>query len=460
MVFFKHDSVAYRPLLSVPRSASAKLLAVLAVLSVLFISHSFLPSSLKPTLSFSSARARGTCPPSSWAAGKWVPKPPPTRRTNLTQSSDVYEFLGIEACASSREVYWHLAADNDRLWDRFPAVSSWRWEPQTDCHIRELDSTRIVRDLVEQGGWLLIGDSVTENHFFSLSCLLYPHVRATPDYRENPYFDRAWPQNLYLDPSSPLAKTLSFPPGFDIETTPLVTFRRIDLLFEQPALDALYRSLHPDSPIAAGNRSLFSDEAAWNLQPSEYVKLFTAPAPRGNYATMVVSTGGHWTTTLFAGLRDPALPKDGIQNVVQFFGEAMEAWAREVQALLDEAERADTALVRGRKRAPRQVVVRAYLPGHEDCHDHREPYTEVQPGKWGWYNWNQIKDFNRQFEAVLESRKYPDIHFLPIDRPALLRPDAHAAGDCLHIMTGAGVLEGWSHYIWHYVTVELPGRVR
>ena len=63
-------------------------------------------------------------------------------------------------------------------------------------------------------------------------------------------------------------------------------------------------------------------------------------------------------------------------------------------------------------------------------------------------------------QAVVESRKYPDIHFLPIDRPALLRPDAHSAGDCLHIMSGAGVLEGWTHYIWHYVTRELPGRIR
>ncbi|KAI0369631.1 hypothetical protein BV20DRAFT_945641 [Pilatotrama ljubarskyi] len=457
VALFKHDPVPYRPLVSVPRSLSSKLFAVLAVFSIVYITHSFLPSQLKPSfssLSFSSDRPRATCPPRSWASGKWVPKPPPTNRTNFTKSSDAYEFLGFEGCASTREVYWHLAADNDRLWDRFPGVASWQWSPPEDCQVRDLDPTALVRDLVEQGGWLLVGDSVTENHFFSLSCLLYPHVRATPDYIENPYFDRGWPQNLYLDPSSPLVSKLSFPPGFDIETTPLVTFRRIDLLFEPAALDALYRSLHPDSPLVAQNASLFSDEASWNLAPSEYMKIFTSPLPRGNYATMIVSTGGHWTTTLFAGLKDPELPKDGIQNVVDFFGEAMEAWAREVQTLLDQAEREE------RNRRSLQVVVRAYLPGHEDCHDHREPLEEYTPGRWGWYNWNQIGDFNRQFEAVLESRKYPDIHFLPIDRPALLRPDAHSAGDCLHIMTGAGVLEGWTHYIWHYVTVELPGRIR
>ena len=63
-------------------------------------------------------------------------------------------------------------------------------------------------------------------------------------------------------------------------------------------------------------------------------------------------------------------------------------------------------------------------------------------------------------QRVLASPEYRDIHFLPIDRHALLRPDAHVASDCLHFMTGAGVLEGWTHYIWHFVTVELPGRMR
>ena len=247
---------------------------------------------------------------------------------------------------------------------------------------------------------------MTENHFFSLSCMLYPHVRATPDWTQG--FDRAWPQNLYLNPASPLIPHIKFPPGFDIETTPLVTFRRIDLLFETSQLDALYRTLHPNSTHARAqpNESIFSSEAVWNLAPAEYVKTFTAPRPHGNYATMVVSTGGHWTTTLFSGLRDPELFHDGIFNVVDFFGEAMDAWAREVQALLlkaEDAERKRRAMQGARaareRRAPRQVVVRAYLPGHEDCHNHRAPIEEYEKGPNGWYNWNQIGDYNRAFEV-------------------------------------------------------------
>ncbi|CDO72502.1 hypothetical protein BN946_scf184980.g43 [Trametes cinnabarina] len=474
VTLFRHDSVPYRPLFAAPRSLSSKLLAALAVVSMLYLAHSFLPSNLRPRLSSlsSSSRTRRTCPPQDWASGEWVSKAPPTTRPNLTKPDDVYEFLGFEGCASTREVHWHLAVDNERLWDRFPGVASWRWSPPEDrCQIRDVNPAALIRDLVEQGGWLLIGDSVTENHFFSLSCLLYPHVLATPDYIAHPYYDRAWPQNLYLNPSSPLVSTLTFPPGFDIASTPLVTFRRVDLLQEPAALDALYRALHPDSRIAKENASLFSDEATWNLAPSEYVKLFTAPLPRANYATLIVSTGGHWTTTLFSGLRDTEMEHDGIQNVIDFFGEAMEAWARQVQDLLDEAEREEQLAEkaskerlpwngRDRKRAPRQVLARAYLPGHEDCHDYRAPWTEYKPGRWGWYNWNQIQDFNRIFDTILASRKFPDIHYLPIDRPARLRPDAHAAGDCLHFMTGAGVLEGLTQYIWHFVTVELPGRIR
>ena len=248
--------------------------------------------------------------------------------------------------------------------------------------------------------------------------MLYPHVRATPDWTQG--FDRAWPQNLYLNPTSPLVSMLAFPPGFDISKTPLVTFRRIDTLLEGSYLDALYRSLHPDSRYLqnASRTSILSDEPLWNLAPEEYVRIFTAPRPEGNYATMVVSTGGHWTTHLFEALRDPSMFNEGIQNVVNFFPEAMRAWADQVQALLHAAARdhppppppvgvgldkkralEEAQLARAGTGRPRQVVVRAYLPGHEDCHDFREPISRYTKGKNGWYNWNQIGDMNRAFEV-------------------------------------------------------------
>ncbi|KAJ7727967.1 hypothetical protein B0H16DRAFT_1589958, partial [Mycena metata] len=296
----------------------------------------------------------------------------------------------------------------------------------------------LVRELVE-GGWLLVGDSITEGHFFSLSCILSPHVRATPNYIENPNFDRAWPQNLYLKPDSALVSDLTFPEGFSIAETPLVTFRRVDLLLGKQQLVNLHRELYPEP----ANFSLFSDEAVWTLEPTEYLSMLTAPLPSGNYKTMVVSTARHWTTSVFSGYRNESEAESGsgIAGLIRFFGHAMGKWAVNVQEVLTEDKL-------------RQVVVRAYLPGHEGSHNELAPWEEVKPFAWNRWNWGNIWEFNEVFERVLSDPKYSDIHHLAIDHPARLRPDAHTTSDCLHIMAGAGVLEGWSHYIWHFVSRE------
>lgn len=67
-------------------------------------------------------------------------------------------FAGFDGCASSREVDWHLAIDVEEKWDRFPDVSSWEWVPGETCQgLRQFDSAALVKELVEDGGWLLIG---------------------------------------------------------------------------------------------------------------------------------------------------------------------------------------------------------------------------------------------------------------------------------------------------------------
>ncbi|KAK2464327.1 hypothetical protein APHAL10511_003784 [Amanita phalloides] len=387
-----------------------------------------------------------SCPTKAYSSGKWAYHPR-TSATNMTSKDDALAFSGFKGCASSREYDWHLATDNPAQWDRFPAAQSWQWIPGRRCrNMRKFEPEVVIKDLAERGGWLLIGDSVTENHFFSLSCMLYPHVLGSPNYTENPYFDRAWPQHLHLNPESPLVRRLKLPRGFNISTTPLVSFRRVDFLLSQQELVEIYRDANPDAPK---DFKLFSDVPVWTLSPSEYLEIFTAPLPRANYRTMIVSTAGHWNTMEFAGLRDESKSSEGygIDGVLKLFGSAMPRWANVIQSTLTRHKLADIG--------KRRVVVRAYLPGHEDCHKYREPWTTIQPFEWNWFNWAYIWEFNQIFETVVSDRNlYPDIDFLGIDRPARLRPDAHTTGDCLHIMAGAGVLEGWSEYIWHFVTRE------
>ncbi|KAJ3876025.1 hypothetical protein F5051DRAFT_412842 [Lentinula edodes] len=257
---------------------------------------------------------------------------------------------------------------------------------------------------------------------------------------------------MYLNPSSPVLPTLRFPMGFNISTTPLITFRRVDLLLSTSELEILHREKHPEA-YDDGNFTLFSDEAVWTLSPTTYIEdLFLLPLPYGNYANLIVSTAGHWTTTMFSGYAT-------IDGLIAFFAEAMHVWATHTQLALTLSHDSDS----GGQKKNRNVLVRAYLPGHEDCHAHRSPTAQIPPMKWGWYNWGSIPEFNRVFEDILASPSFPttpsfpNIHFLPIDRPARLRPDAHATGDCLHIIAGAGVLEGWTEYVWHYTTWFLGG---
>ncbi|KIO16676.1 hypothetical protein M407DRAFT_57265, partial [Tulasnella calospora MUT 4182] len=121
----------------------------------------------------------------------------------VTKSDDVYAASGFDGCASNREVGWHLSSDHP---DYFPwrgNVSAYDWVPPKSCDDMQNDFREsLVVDLVERGGWLLIGDSVTEQHFFSISCTLYPHIIATPDYSKSWDWDRAWPQHLHLNPDS------------------------------------------------------------------------------------------------------------------------------------------------------------------------------------------------------------------------------------------------------------------
>jgi hypothetical protein len=179
-------------------------------------------------------------------------------------------------------------------------------------------------------------------------------------------YDRAWAQNLYLKPSSPLLSTLSLPEGFDIASTPLITFRRIDLL-PKDELIFIHNSSQSEN-ITLHDTSLFSDEGIWTLPVTEYLSEFLAPLPKANYVIMVVSTAGHWTTGVFSKVEPP-----GMEGILSLFEVAME----------------------------RRAVVRAYLPGHYCCHDFRHPWNEIHPAEWYSWNWADISKLNTIFEAVV-----------------------------------------------------------
>lgn len=214
------------------------------------------------------------------------------------------------------------------------------------------------------------------------------------------------------------------PEGFDIAKTPLVSYRRFvlisfpwrglltrslrrnDLLFGLTEVETLHNG---GSPPATTGTALYGKEPSWNMSPTEYLPLFLTPLPEGNYRALIVNTAGHWSLKLFAGL------KAGFPEINDLFRVVASNWAYQVGRALD------YDLIK-----TREVIVRPYLPGHDRCHSDEimngGPTDEEGGGTS--FNWGWIPRLNAVFEDVVYLRGHPRIHYVGIDRPGRMRPDA------------------------------------
>lgn len=143
-----------------PRYLSTKVIALGTLITFAITLYTFSSPEASFRLSEWSSvfagRQRGTCSPEEWASGYWTHSPN-TDLPALTSADQVFSFSGLEGCAADREYHWHLGVDHEELFDRFPNVASYKWQPSSRCDVRPLDGAAIVKDMVEQGGWLLMG---------------------------------------------------------------------------------------------------------------------------------------------------------------------------------------------------------------------------------------------------------------------------------------------------------------
>ena len=143
-----------------PRSLVARLVALVAMVTFMLAIYTYSSQHTfkfrLPGLAIFSHRKPLSCTPDAWNNGHWQWKPR-SNLTAMTRKEDALEFAGLESCASDREFFWHLASDTEAQWKRWPNVSSYAWKPSDDCDVRPLDAPAMVKDMVEQGGWLLLG---------------------------------------------------------------------------------------------------------------------------------------------------------------------------------------------------------------------------------------------------------------------------------------------------------------
>ena len=152
----------FRPVIAHPPTVKRLTLCIIIVsFLILFFfqpSSTFSESSALYPWDYHPHQTKESCSPQAYADGSWSYHPKSFPSKNMTSSEDALAFSGFEKCASSREYYWHLASDREDQWDRFPGAHSWKWIPGDQCKgMKPLNPEDLVRTLVEDGGWYLVG---------------------------------------------------------------------------------------------------------------------------------------------------------------------------------------------------------------------------------------------------------------------------------------------------------------
>lgn len=167
--------------MSTPFISRRTLCFALLVFSSVLISLTFLSSlSFRRKVSYpaygDAVTHNSFCSPEAYAAGSWTPKP---HRSPLTSKDGVLNVSGFEGCASSREVGWHLGTSWDDE-DEFKKLqwrgnaSAYDWLPGEGCEAySKVDAKILVRQLVEEGGWLILGGAL--HAFVPLALLTSQH---------------------------------------------------------------------------------------------------------------------------------------------------------------------------------------------------------------------------------------------------------------------------------------------
>ncbi|GAA5900939.1 hypothetical protein JCM8208_007570 [Rhodotorula glutinis] len=471
------------------------------------------------------------CPARAFSTGRWVERDPAP-----SPNASIWASTGFTGCAQGWfKNDWHLGlvppgvdnpAGEGGVWPMSGyrrRAGAWEWQPEDEMcavlddataggaegeEVQGVDVVRLLQDLVDHGAWLIVGDSLSEQQFFSLGCLLFPHVRAQWPYPPMSEWRQIKEEHLFLDPVGPLVASgrLIVPEGFDFDGSPVVSHVRTDHGLAPSELVDIYASFHEQSPPSLAARypalaslnphpdphSILTAVETFSPSIDYYLDLFLRPSSPRNISTgispsyapattpadslavernatrsaryhaLLFSTGAHFSSrhfTLPDGPVSYAVPAAGEPGSSVPAAAAASTGVGNAQVEFFElvvdvwAARLSAALdeATAEEREGKVILVRPSSGGHNDCHSATRPVQDGEEVQSSWYSWADMAVMNRKAETLIDALADPQIAFLDLARPASLRPDAHTNDDCLHLSTGTGVIEGWTRYISYYL---------
>ncbi|MBW0468891.1 hypothetical protein O181_008606 [Austropuccinia psidii MF-1] len=345
------------------------------------------------------------CTPELWSNGHWLrrnlssmPLQPPI--SSYSQLLKISNFPG-PYCANNRLPFTNtglprLENDTVEFWDWRYRVSSYEWRSGCDeagLSRKSPTPEQLIEKLVTEGGWLLIGDSLSAQWFLSLSCFLAPYVYSVPFWTLEVPWDS--PQHMYLKPNTTLAQKIKRPLDFDPVTTPLISILR------HPQIQEIVAKHN----LIADELPLWGDDIVFDMEPSQYLADFLDPKLR--YSQLIASAGAHYTQRLFQGR--------SLHKISEIFHYSFKHWSELILQTLEDPR------ARNKK-----VFYRTATAGHHECHKARRtgPWNEVEVLETLVWNWQTIPLFNKIADSVLKGLKHSKFKLLSIERPAMLRPDA------------------------------------
>lgn len=104
----------------------------------------------------SSSTVRQSCSPEQWSNGAWV-----ARKRTTGVEDGVFAASQFEGCASNFAPTWHLGTfPEEVLTQKRFDKGGYEWVPTDDCIMKPFAKEDLIRDLVESGGWMLIGGTL------------------------------------------------------------------------------------------------------------------------------------------------------------------------------------------------------------------------------------------------------------------------------------------------------------
>ncbi|KIK67062.1 hypothetical protein GYMLUDRAFT_37100 [Collybiopsis luxurians FD-317 M1] len=414
------------------------------------------------------------CQAHECAVGKWIPRLEPF--TSLEHLQRVYANLYHpvwSGCGLAPGTYPEEdEAEKTRLkGQRLVDTLNWEWVPDRGALLEYDTVDFVVRMLKSPGGLVLIGDSISGQHWHAIY-YTFRHLNITFD--SNPkYLPLAGASNVeqfVLSKNSPMTKILQEKAGVPQSRMerPFFTLLEEHMGLDESDIRAITNAA-PDYEWKHKFRGVpgWEDHLKWLAMPRE------GEEESVTEDTLVVyNAGAHWSRHELGMLRAPTYAQE--------------------QALLEESYQRMIDLVTSRLSPIKRMSIyyRSTSPGHPNCQDRTAPYKDMADARYNEQNlvdrlvdgvhsagekqmrnrwdWDLFRSHNRmwsnQIDFIMEQRpknsQSAKWHYFDVWDLSMQRPDAHLnpGQDCLHWCLPS-VFDEWTRLLYHRVILE-EGRAK